>query len=113
MHESYGKISYRTDLGRQVIGDSRDVLTKMSDESVDLIMTSPPFALLRQKSYGNQDQNEYLDWLSEFGKLAHRVLKPSGSFVLDLGGAYQRGRPIRSLYNYRVLLRFCDELDYR
>jgi hypothetical protein len=113
MRESFGNTSYYTDLGCQVIGDSREVLTKMPDESVDLILTSPPFALLRPKSYGNEDQNEYLDWLSSFGKLAHRVLKSTGSFVLDLGGAYQRGRPVRSLYNYRVLLHFCDELDYR
>jgi site-specific DNA-methyltransferase (cytosine-N4-specific) len=41
------------------------------------------------------------------------VLKPTGSFVLDLGGAYEKGRPVRSLYQYRVLLRFCDVIGYR
>jgi site-specific DNA-methyltransferase (cytosine-N4-specific) len=40
------------------------------------------------------------------------VLKESGSFVLDLGGAYQRGAPIRSLHNFRVLLRLCDECGF-
>lgn len=104
---------YRTPLGLQLCADSLDVLRQIPSESVDLMVTSPPFALLRQKSYGNENQAEYVDWLIEFGRAALPVLKPSGSFVLDLGGAYERGRPIRSLYNYRVLLRFCDELGYR
>ena len=47
------------------------------------------------------------------GKVAFGVLKESGSFVLDLGGAYQRGRPVRSLHSFRVLLDFCDNLGYK
>jgi hypothetical protein len=47
---------YETEYGIQVAGDSREVLRLLPDESVDLIVTSPPFALLRQKSYGNEDQ---------------------------------------------------------
>ncbi len=104
---------YQTDLGQQVCGDSRELLTLLPDNSVDLIITSPPFALLRKKSYGNEDQAQYVSWLAEFGKAAFRVLKETGSFVLDLGGAYQKGRPVRSLYNYRVLIKFCDEIGYR
>lgn len=105
-------VLYRTDLGAQVVGDSQDLLAQLPAESVDLIMTSPPFALLRKKSYGNEDQTAYVQWLAAFGKAAMRVLKPTGSMVLDLGHAYQRGRPVRSLYNYRVLLTFVDELGY-
>ena len=100
-------------LGTQLTGDSRELLALLPDESVDLIMTSPPFALLRQKSYGNEAQANYVAWLSSFGQAAYRVLKPTGSFVLDLGGAYERGKPIRSLYNFRVLIEFCDNLGYR
>ena len=103
---------YRTRRGLQLCGDSRQVLRLMPADSVDLIVTSPPFALLRQKSYGNEQQSEYVAWLGEFGQAALRVLKPTGSFVLDLGGAYERGRPIRSLYNFRVLLDFCDRIGY-
>jgi site-specific DNA-methyltransferase (cytosine-N4-specific) len=84
----------------------------MAENSVDLIVTSPPFALLRKKSYGNRDQDSYVAWLAEFGEAALRILKKTGSFVLDLGGAYQRGKPVRSLYNYRVLLDFCDRIGY-
>lgn len=75
-------------------------------------MTSPPFALLRQKAYGNIVETEYVNWIKPFGKEVFRVLKDSGSFVLDLGGAYQLGKPSRSLYNFRVLLAFCDEIGF-
>lgn len=104
---------YRTKLGQQVCADSREVLALLPDESIDLIVTSPPFALLRQKSYGNEDQDNYVGWLTEFGRAALRPLKPSGSFVLDLGGSYQRGRPVRSLHSYRILIEWCDQLGYR
>lgn len=100
---------YRTPGGRLIVGPSEDYLPTVAESSIDLVVTSPPFALLRQKAYGNLDQSEYVDWLVSFGPLVKRVLKDTGSFVVDLGGAYQRGRPVRSLYNFRVLLRFCDE----
>lgn len=103
---------YRTPRGVQLCGDSAELLAQLPDRSVDLIMTSPPFALLRQKTYGNKEQHEYVEWLGRFGEAAHRVLKDTGSFVLDLGGAYKRGKPVRSLYNYRLLLDFCDRLGY-
>lgn len=104
--------SYRTPLGAAYCGDSLDLLAVLPVDSVDLVMTSPPFALLREKAYGNRDQAEYVAWLSQFGAAAYRVLKPTGSFVLDLGGAYQRGVPVRSLYQYRTLLHWCDELRF-
>jgi site-specific DNA-methyltransferase (cytosine-N4-specific) len=106
------RLAYRTPLGRAFAGDSLDYIRDQSDESVDLVITSPPFALLREKSYGNRDQSTYVDWLCAFGPELLRVLKPTGSFVVDLGGAYQKGVPVRSLYNYRVLLRFVDEVGF-
>ncbi len=107
------EVIYRTDRGVQVCGDSRAVLSQLPAESVDLIITSPPFALLREKSYGNEPRAQYVQWLLGFGEAALRTLKTTGSFVLDLGGSYERGRPVRSLYNYRVLMEFCDQLGYR
>jgi site-specific DNA-methyltransferase (cytosine-N4-specific) len=77
-----------------------------------LIVTSPPFALLRRKHYGNETQTDYVEWLAEFGRLAKRVLRDTGSLVIELGGAYKLGRPVRSIYNYRVLVEFCDALGY-
>lgn len=104
---------YKTKRGVQLVGDSRELLRLLPEESVDLIMTSPPFALQRKKAYGNKDQSEYVDWLCEFGRAALPRLKETGSFVVDLGGSYEKGKPVRSLYNFRVLIKFCDELGYR
>jgi DNA modification methylase len=103
---------YRTRLGRSLVGRAEELLPSLAAGSVDLVMTSPPFALLREKAYGNLDQDDYVEWLVSFGPEVRRVLKETGSFVLDLGGAYRRGLPVRSLYNYRVLLRLCDECGF-
>lgn len=104
--------AYRTHLGACFCGDSLELLEKLDDGSVNLVITSPPFALLRKKEYGNKEQHEYEDWLCEFARIVKRKLREDGSFVLDLGGAYERGTPARSLYNFRVLLRFCDDLGF-
>jgi len=103
---------YKTNSGKAYVGDSLELLNCLPAESVNLVITSPPFALQRKKKYGNESQEDYVDWLMAFGKKVSRVLKEDGSFVLDLGGAYEKGRPTRSLYNYRILVRFCDELEY-
>jgi len=104
---------YMTKYGQAYLGDSAQLLKELSSNSVDLVMTSPPFALQRQKSYGNEDQDSYVDWLLGFAPEIKRVLKETGSFVIDLGGAYQKGIPIRSLYNYRVLISLCDEFGFK
>lgn len=106
------KAAYHTDKGATFIGDSRDLLAKLPDNSVNLVITSPPFALQRQKEYGNLDQHEYIDWFLEFARLVHQKLRPDGSFVVDFGGAYMKGVPARSLYNFRVLIRMVDEVGF-
>lgn len=104
--------AYTTEYGEAWCGDSIELLERVPDGSVNLVMTSPPFALQRKKEYGNKDQHEYLDWITEFAKVVHRKLRDDGSFVLDLGGSYQKGVPARSLYNFRVPIRFCDDLGF-
>jgi site-specific DNA-methyltransferase (cytosine-N4-specific) len=68
--------------------------------------------LQRQKEYGNLDQHEYIDWFLEFAELVHQKLRDDGSFVIDFGGAYMKGVPSRSLYNFRLLIRMVDELGF-
>lgn len=106
------KYAYSTNLGRAFVGDSLELIPKLEDESINLAFTSPPFALLRKKEYGNEEQEDYVEWLAKFAKLIMPKLKVDGSLVVDLGGAYERGFPVRSLYNYRVLIYFCDVLGY-
>jgi DNA modification methylase len=104
---------YVTQHGAAYLGDSMNLLDEMESDSVQLVLTSPPFALQREKSYGNVDQSAYVEWLAAFCHKVYRVLTPDGSFVLDLGGAYEKGRPVRSLYNYRILIKLCDDLNFR
>lgn len=103
---------YTTNKGFAYVGDSLSFLKELTDSSIDLVMTSPPFALQRQKTYGNVEETEYVNWLKPFAEQVFRILKDDGSFVLDLGGAYRSGLPSRSLYNFRVLLTFCDEIGF-
>jgi site-specific DNA-methyltransferase (cytosine-N4-specific) len=100
--------AYTTRLGRAYHGDALDVLRRLPADSVALVMTSPPFALRRQKAYGNVAAAEYVEWFWPFAREIHRVLRPDGSFVLDLGGAWNRGSGTRSLYQYQLILRLCE-----
>lgn len=104
--------AYTTDKGAAYIGDSIELLSALPDNSINLVMTSPPFALQRKKEYGNLDQHEYVDWFLTFARLVHQKLTDDGSFVVDFGGAYMKGVPARSLYNFRVMIRMVDELGF-
>ncbi|MBH2783124.1 DNA-methyltransferase [Serratia marcescens] len=106
------KPAYSTKLGSIYIGDSLDLLAKLPDNSINLVMTSPPFALQRKKEYGNHDQHEYIDWFLQFAKLVFKKLKDDGSFVVDFGGSYMKGVPARSTYNFRVLIKMIDEVGF-
>jgi site-specific DNA-methyltransferase (cytosine-N4-specific) len=84
----------------------------MSGGHVDLVITSPPYALHFKKEYGNADQRDYVKWFLPFAEQIKRVLKPDGSFVLNVGGSWTAGVPVRSLYHFRLLLAVCDEVGF-
>jgi len=96
---------YTTALGQAIQGDVRAVLPTLPDSSVSLAFTSPPFALRRQKAYGNVTADEYVEWFMPIATEIHRVLKDDGSFVMELGGAWNPGSGTRSLMPYELLLR--------
>src|SRR5262245_52932944 len=100
--------AYETTLGSCYHADALDVLRRLEADSVDLVLTSPPFALRRRKAYGNVEPAEYADWFSPFAEQIHRVLKPDGSFVFELGPAWNRGTGTRSLLPYQLILRLCS-----
>ena len=100
--------AYATAWGEAWIGDSRKLLKKLDDESVDLVVTSPPYGLLKKKEYGNENQDDYVKWFRPFAKELHRVLKTTGSLVLNIGGAWQKGQPTRALYPYHLILDLCE-----
>ena len=99
--------AYRTHLGAVYCGEAEKLLAAMPDSSVDLILTSPPFALRKKKEYGNVDADHYVEWFHTFACQFYRVLKDDGSLVIHLGGAWERGRPTRSLYQYELLIDLC------
>jgi site-specific DNA-methyltransferase (cytosine-N4-specific) len=103
---------YQTELGEMILGNSLDVLSSQATESVDLIMTSPPFGLVRQKDYGNVHADEYCDWFRPFAEQIHRILCDSGSFVMDIGGAWNQGQPTRHLYHFKLLIMLCEEYGF-
>jgi DNA modification methylase len=98
------QLYYQSSCGEAYLGDSREMMMEMAPESVDLILTSPPFALKRKKEYGNEDEDKYVEWFDGFAEGFLKILKPNGSLVIDLGGAYKPGFPIRSIYQYELLV---------
>ncbi len=103
---------YCTELGAMFLGDSSRLLRRVPDRSVSLVVTSPPYALHFPKEYGNADKEAYVEWFRPFAREIARVLKPDGSFVLNIGGSYNKGVPTRSLYQFRLLLMLCDEIGF-
>src|SRR4051812_45148066 len=102
--ENLPKLAYRTALGSAYQGDSRRLAESefLQPGSVDLIFTSPPFALTRQKDYGNKAHDEYIAWFESFLPGWKRVLSDKGSIVVDVGGAYLPGAPRRSTYHFEL-----------
>jgi site-specific DNA-methyltransferase (cytosine-N4-specific) len=104
---------HKTKYGALYLGDSLGYLRdQVKAESLDLIMTSPPFGLVRKKQYGNVDADQYLAWFLPFGVEFKRILKPSGSLVIDIGGAWVPGQPTRSLYHYELLIMLCRRVGF-
>ena len=68
-------------------------------QSVDLVMTSPPFGLVRKKDYGNADAHEYLEWFRPFADCFRKAIKPAGSLVVDIGGAWIPGQRGDNVYD--------------
>lgn len=98
--------------GASYAGDSERLLAGIPDASVDLIFTSPPYALHFQKEYGNVRKDEYVQWFLRFAPHFHRILKPEGSFVLNIGGSYEQGTPTRSLYHFKLLIALVEEVKF-
>jgi|SRR3990170_2810493 len=103
---------YRQGYGSAYLGDALELIKAIPADSVNLVLTSPPFALTRKKEYGNEGSDTYVEWFLPFAREFKRVLTDDGSFVLDLGGAYLPGHPVRSIYQFDLLVRLCKEVGF-
>ena len=83
-------------------GDCAEQLKKLPDDSVDLIVTSPPYADQRKTTYGGIAVNQYVEWFLPITKEWLRVLKPTGTFILNIKEKVQNGE--RSTYVLELIL---------
>ncbi len=73
---------------------------------VQLVFTSPPYPLNTKKRYGNLQGEEYVRWLAGLAPQFRELLTPDGSIVVELGNAWEPGRPVMSTLALRALLAF-------
>lgn len=103
---------YETSAGAAYLGDSRELLRALPEGSVNLVFTSPPYALHFKKEYGNVSKADYVEWFLTFAREIHRVLAEDGSFVLNIGGSWNPGQPTRSLYHFKLMIALVEELGF-
>lgn len=88
-------------------GDCDEILRKLPDNSIDLIFTSPPYADQRKKSYGGVSPDEYVDWFLPKASQFIRVLKPTGTFILNIKERVVEGE--RHTYVIELILKMREQ----
>jgi site-specific DNA-methyltransferase (cytosine-N4-specific) len=89
-------------------------MQSLADASVNLVMTSPPFPLTFRKKgpYTSVGESQFVEWFLPYARQCRRLLTVDGSFVIDLGGVWNKGSATKSLYQQRLLLALCDQLGF-
>lgn len=85
-----------------ILGDCREVLKNLAENSIDLIFTSPPYADRRIQTYGGIKPEEYVNWFLPIGEQLLRVLKPEGTFILNIKEKAENGE--RHTYVLELIL---------
>lgn len=88
-------------------GDSLKILTKLPDNSIDLIVTSPPYADNRKKTYGGISPKKYNDWILPITAELQRVLKPTGTFILNIKEKVTNGE--RNTYVLELIIKMREQ----
>lgn len=98
---------YTTKYGRLIVGDAVDIaksyLLRYYKNKFNLIITSPPFPLNKKKKYGNFQGENYYNWFVELAPVFSELLANDGSLVIELGNAWEPGRPVQSLLHLECL----------
>jgi len=102
--------AYSTDFGQMLVGKIEDALNSRTVNEVkgkvNLILTSPPFPLVRKKAYGNTTGQEYLEWIEGLAPQLANLLADDGSIVIEIGNAWIKGEPEMSTLPLETLLAF-------
>lgn len=106
------KAVYKTSMGVAYLANSLEALKKIPSNSINLVITSPPYALEYKKEYGNADKVDYQKWFLSFAKEIFRILTDDGSLVLNIAGSYNKGTPTKSLYHYKLLIALVDDVGF-
>jgi len=104
------ELVYRRAEGLMYLGRIEEFLSSATarqfEGQVQLIFTSPPFPLNRKKKYGNLQQEQYIQWLTRLAPRFRKLLNKNGSIVIEMGNAWEPGKPLMSTLALRALLRF-------
>jgi site-specific DNA-methyltransferase (cytosine-N4-specific) len=103
---------YSTKLGRAYLGDALEIMARLAAQSVDLIVTSPPFPLTfrKKKPYTSVGEDGFVAWFLPYAQQCRRILKDTGSLIIDLGGVWNKGSATKSLYQHRLIVALCDQI---
>jgi site-specific DNA-methyltransferase (cytosine-N4-specific) len=109
------KILYKTKLGKFYLGDSVNLISngfiRKYQSKVNLIITSPPFPLNQKKRYGNLKGEEYKEWFINLAPLFSDLLTLNGSIVIEIGNAWEPGKPVQSILHLESLVGFLKHKD--
>ena len=107
------KSLYVTPKGRMILGSAEAALSatimRRYKGKIQMVFTSPPFPLNRKKKYGNLRGQEYVEWLASFAPAFADFLTEDGSIVIELGNAWQPGKPFMSTLALEALLAFLEK----
>ncbi len=97
--------------GALLWANAEDALGIIEPESIDLLMTSPPYPLLNPKAYGNVPPDRWVGWMLELCDKWRTLLTPEGSMMINVGPCWKQGVPAQQLHVERLLVKLEDELD--
>lgn len=92
-------------------GDCLEEMKSIPDKSVDMILTSPPYADRRRNCYEGMGTDQYVDWFLKFAVEFKRILKPTGSFFLNIKPHCNKGE--RVLYVMKLVIALKEEIGFR
>ena len=88
-----------------------ETMQRIESNSIDMVLTSPPYANARAKTYGGIDADDYINWFIPIAKEIYRILKPTGSFILNIGDNTIDGET--HLYTFEIPIVLKREIGFK